>query len=71
MEKALKTFINLVNKHKLGKVYFHAIEPSEIGEVMKSMGATTINSWSLCYRNISCDFPLEQFQVAFGDIDTF
>jgi hypothetical protein len=71
LEKAIKTFLDLVIKHQLGKVYFHAIEPSGIGEVLKSFGATTVNSWSLCYRNLSCDFPLEQFVVAFGDIDTF
>lgn len=71
LEKAMKTFLDLVIKHQLGKVYFHAIEPSEIGEVLKSFGASTVNSWSLCYRNLSCDFPLEQFVVSFGDIDTF
>lgn len=71
LEKAMKTLLELITKYKLGGVHFHAIEPSEVGEVMKSYGAITIQSWSLCYRNISCEFPLEKLGFTFADIDTF
>lgn len=71
LRKGMDALLRIVRKYRLGKVYFHGIAPSVFTQVLDEFQPVKTPSWSLCYHNFSCRFPLEKLAVTLGDIDTF
>ena len=70
-EKAFKKLKKLAVLCGIRFIQIQSSPNTSISEMMENITNKKFSSWSICYRNFSSEFPLENLKVTLGDIDTF
>lgn len=71
LKKAIIRLWDLQKRYKAGPLVFQSIPGTMLTDVLEDLADQTFDSWGVCYKTFSSEFPLERLFVTLGDIDTF
>ena len=70
-DEALNKLIKLAKMCCVKNIIFQTSPNTTISKLLKNRKIEKFESWAICYKNFSSEFPLENLKLTLSDIDTF